>query len=218
MMLRRLLIGALAFLLVACETPVILPETGGNTEPLSLVQPRRELPPTFFEQAANGAEEVIDRYLSITDEITARGGTNTEPIKALVSPSWLIKEREGFESYQTRGLRSVGSTSAHSVVIQNAHITLEGAIEVGAMVCVEGTDLFVIPAEYDDPPEVVWQWHPDYEDFEGEDSDWEDIEQYLSQPDVTWGTAVAIQTWLVGESFESLVIDSWEPWWGVYEC
>jgi len=144
-MFRHLLIGALAFLLVACEAPVILPETGGNTEPLSLVQPRRELPPTFFEQAANGAEEVIDRYLSITDEITARGGTNTEPIKALVSPSWLLKEREGFESYQTRGLRSVGSTSAHSVVIQNAHITLEGAIEVGAMVCVEGTDLFCYP-------------------------------------------------------------------------
>ena len=218
MMIHRLVSVAFPLLLVACEAPVILPETGGSTDSQSLVQPRRELPPTFFEEAANQSEEVIDRYLSTTDEITAQGGGNTEPIKALVSPSWLPKEREGFESYRTRGLRSVGSTVAHSVVIQNAHITLEGAIEVGAMVCVEGTDLFVIPAEYEDPPEIVWQWHPDYEDFEGEESDWEDIEQYLSQPDVTWGNAVAIQTWLVGESFESLVIDSWEPWWGVYEC
>ena len=218
MILRRALIATLPFLLVACEAPVVLPETDGGAEPMTLVQPRRELPPTFFEQATNEAEGVIAEYLAITDDVTAGGGVETNAIDAMVSQAWLPKEREGFASYREKGLRSVGNTTAHSVVIQNAHITLEGAIEVGVMACVDGTDLFVIPTEYEDPPDVVWQWHPDYEDFEGNTSDWESIENYLSQPDVTWGNAVAIQTWLVGETFDSLVIDSWEPWWGVYEC
>lgn len=215
---RVLCLAALSLVLVACEAPVTLPETGGSDEPRSLVQPRRELPPSFFDDAHQQAEGVIDRYLSTTDAITAAGAADVTAIESVVSASRLPEESQGFESYLTRGLRSIGTTSAHSLVVQNAHITLEGAIEVGVMVCVDGTDLFVIPADYEDPPEVVWQWHPAYEDFEGDPGEWEAIERYLSQPDVRWGSAVAIQAWLVGETLNSLVIDSWEPWWGVYEC
>jgi hypothetical protein len=35
---------------------------------------------------------------------------------------------------------------------------------------------------------------------------------------VTWGEERAVQAWLVGKALDSLVIDSWEQWWGVYEC
>jgi len=76
----------------------------------------------------------------------------------------------------------------------------------------------VLPAEYADPPDVVWLWHPAYEDFEGDDQDWRSLEAYLAQPGLTWGEERAVQAWLVGEDVGSLVIDSWEQWWGVYEC
>ena len=216
----RVLGLTLSLLLTGCQAPT--PDRVMEDPAATVLSPprgiSRDLPPDFYSVVEGETREVVEGYLAATDLITANGGRDSAAIVPLVSESWLVRERAGFQFYETEGLRSVGATSIHSLIIQSAHLTRTASVEVGALMCVEGTDLFVFPEGYEDPPEVVWQWHPAYEDFVGDDSEWDQIEEYLSQPGVTWGNSLAVQAWLVGETTDSLVVDSWEPWWGVYEC
>ena len=69
-----------------------------------------------------------------------------------------------------------------------------------------------------DPPESLWEWHPHYEDFEGEPSQWAKIEAFLESPDVSWGSPEAVVFWFEGPTMASLLLTSSEPWWGVYSC
>lgn len=194
------------------------PQDASEPTALSWVAPAREFPEEFYDDASMAATEVIDEYLALTDAITAGGGSDSRRIASVVSESWFPEERAGFDYYAAQGLRSVGTTVMNLLLVQSVHVTPEGTLDVGVVMCVDGTNLFVIPADYGDPPEVVLQWHPVYEDFEGDTAQWAALDQYLNQPGVTWGENTAIQAWLTGDSLQSMVIDSWQHWWGVYSC
>lgn len=197
----------------------VAPSPGGSADPAThRVLPSRELPPTLYDDARSAALELVGAYVAATDAITAVGGADALRIAPVVSADWLAQEEEGFEYYHTNNLRSVGTTVMSRLMVQSAHLTAEGHVEVGVLVCVDGTDLFVIPAEYRDPPESVRQAHPDYEDFSGDEAQWLEIQDYLSQPGVIWGDIAAVEAWLTGPSVDALSIDSWEQWWGVYPC
>jgi len=206
--------------LSGCATPPEdqAPQDAPEPSALSWVAPAREFPGDFYDDASTAATEVIDEYLELTDAITAGGGRDSHDISSVVSESWFSEERAGFDYYRAEDLRSVGTTVMTLLLVQSVHITPEGTLDVGVVMCVDGTNLFVIPADYDNPPEIVLQWHPVYEDFEGDTAQWAALEKYLSQPRVTWGENTAIQAWLTGDSLQSLVIDSWQYWWGVYSC
>jgi len=197
----------------------VAPSLGGSADPVTQrVLPSRELPPSLYDDAHTAALELVGTYLATTDAITAVAGADALRIAPVVSADWLAQEKEGFEYYQTNNLRSVGTTAMSQLMVQSAHVTAEGHVEVGVLVCVDGTDLFVIPAEYGDPPESVRQVHPDYEDHSGNEAQWREIQDYLSQPGVMWGDIAAVEAWLTGPSVDALSIDSWEQWWGVYSC
>jgi hypothetical protein len=220
MLSPRAALVLIPLLLVGCETPTAEPEEVGRGELAAKLErgPERSLPADFYDVALEEASAVLESYLRATDEITSGGGTQWQAIESLVSQEWLREEQSGFGYFDSEGLRSIGDTTVDSVIVQSAHITQDQQVEVGILACVDGTGLFVLPAEYADPPDVVWQWHPAYEDIEGDDQDWRSLEAYLAQPGLTWGEERAVQAWLVGEDVGSLVIDSWEQWWGVYEC
>lgn len=206
-------------LISGCEAPELqVTEVSGDITGLSQWAPERLLPANFYDLALEEASVVVGSYLATSDAITSEGGKSWQPISSLVSERWLSEEQEGFRYFEREGLRSIGETTFDSLIVQSAHITLDQQVEVGILACIDGTGVFVLPTDYDDPPEILWQWHPAYEDFEGDEGQWEQLEEYLSQPGVTWGEERAVQAWLVGEAVHSLVIDSWEQWWGVYEC
>ncbi|MFT6973959.1 MAG: hypothetical protein ACJAV4_001200 [Pontimonas sp.] len=194
------------------------PPAASEPTVLSGVAPAREFPEDFYDDARIAATEVIERYLELTDAITRGGGVDSHRIASVVSESWLPEEHAGFDYFVAEDLRSVGATVMNLPLVQSVHITPQGTLEVGVVMCVDGTNLFVIPTGYDDPPKSVLRWHPIYEDFDGDTGEWAALDRYLDQPGVTWGESTAIQAWLTGDSLRNMVIDSWQRWWGVYPC
>jgi hypothetical protein len=68
------------------------------------------------------------------------------------------------------------------------------------------------------PPEQVVQGHPNYDDDGFQDEDWALIAAFYEQDGLAWGDRRAIVFWLIGDSLDSLVIDSSSEWWGAHEC
>ena len=210
-----------ASLLVGCqavEEDVIAPD-GELTQTLeTTAMPARQLPPDFLERASVSAQTQVERYLELSDQITENGGADPEAMATVVSAQWLPEEMTGFAYYEQEGLRTWGRTGLSKVLVQSAHVRLDSLIEVGVIACVDSSGVFVLPLESENPPEIVLQWHPHYEDFEGGDNEWTVLEEFLGQPGLTWGPNEAVVFWLLGESLEQLVVDSSEQWWGVYPC
>lgn len=208
-------------LLVSCqavEEEEIAPGDHAMATLEATATPARQLPPDFLERAAVRAQTQVERYLELSDQITENGGADPEAIATVVTKQWLPEEIAGFAYYEQEGLRTWGTTGLSEVLVQSAHVRLDSLIEVGVIACVDSSGVFVLPLEGDDPPEIVLQWHPNYEDFEGSDNQWNVLEEFLGQPGLTWGPNEAVVFWLLGERLEQLVIDSSEQWWGVYPC
>ena len=176
------------------------------------------VPEGFFEDARDASEDVLRRYIQVSESITAQGGGQSEPMRELVTPEWWSSEVDGFEYFQDENLRTVGESSLSRMLVQSARRTPANTIEVGVIACVDGTDLFVVPIDTPDPPESVWDWHPHYEDFEGAEAQWAEIEAFLTTPGVSWGSPEAVVFWFEGPTMGSLALASSEPWWGVYPC
>jgi hypothetical protein len=97
-------------------------------------------------------------------------------------------------------------------------LTPEKIWDVGVMVCVDTTEVMVIPLDAPDPPDEVLEWYPNYQDFEGTDQEWTAIEDYFATVPVRAGDRRTIVFWFVGETLQDLVVDSSEEWWGANGC
>lgn len=207
--------------LVGCQTleqEIVLPGVDDPPPAVLLGHVPGGLPADFYEDAAEVTNEAVLRYVALSDQITAEGGVNPQSMKPLVSPEWWVVEREGFAYFVEEGFRTQGTSEVSQFLVQSARLTPNDTVEVGVIACVDTTDVIVFPTESPDPPEIIWQWHPDYEDFEGEASDWVAIEEFLDDPRVSWGSPQAVVFWFEGPTMDSLVLASSEPWWGVYSC
>lgn len=176
------------------------------------------LPEGFYDDAEASARAAVVRYIGLSDQITAAGALDTAAMAPVVSSEWWLAEQEGFAYFVDEGLRSVGTSEVSHFVVQSARLTSGGMVEVGAIACVDTTGVFVLPLDAPDPPESIWQWHPHYEDFDGDPAQWAELEAFLEQPQLSWGSPEAVVFWFEGSRMDSLVLTSSEPWWGVYPC
>lgn len=187
-----------------------------ETEAPTLVS--AQLPEDFYAQAEVAALGLITNYLATSDQITKDVGLNPDRMSRWVSPEWLDKELEGFRYYQETQERTVGDSAVDSAVVQLARITPEDTLDVGVMACVDTTAVLVMPPDTPDPPNEVLAWHPHYDDFDGSDQDWAVIEDFFATVPVRTGDRRAIVFWLIGDTLDTLVVDSSEEWWGINEC
>ena len=207
--------------LAGCQTlekEIVLPGTDDPSPEILLGHVPGGLPADFVEDAAIVTGEAVLAYVALSDQITAQGGANSHLMAPLVSPEWWVSEQEGFAYFVSEGLRTQGTSEVLQFLVQSARVTPRDTVEVGVIACVDTTGVLVFPIESPDPPDILWQWHPHYEEFEGEASQWANIEEFLDDPRVSWGSPEAVVFWFEGPTMDTLVLSSSEPWWGVYSC
>lgn len=183
-----------------------------------VVSSEDRLPVDFYDQALAASVAVINSYLDESDLITSQSGDAPERIARWVSRSWLPAEEQGFRHYQTKGERTWGETTFEDYVVQLARVTPERTVDVAVYGCVDTTGVFILGPGQPDPPEEVRAWHPGDREFEGGDEEWEIIQSFYSSEGVRFGDRRAIVFWLVGDSLDSLTIDSSSQWWGAHAC
>jgi len=196
----------------------VLPGVASTTPGVLLGHVPGGLPADFYDRARDATSEAVSAYIALSEEITGSGGADPERLRLLVSPEWWPAEKAGFAYFGDQGLRTLGTSDVSRLLVQSARITAEGTIEVGVIACVDTTSVLILPLDSADPPESLWEWHPHYEDFEGEPSQWAQIEAFLESPDLSWGSPEAVVFWFEGPTMTSLLLTSSEPWWGVYSC
>jgi len=172
----------------------------------------------FYDQAALRSLSLIEAYLGMSDVITAQAGDSPERMRNLVSEAWYPRELSGFYRYRETGEWTSGQTVFDNAVVQLARRTPEKTLDIGVFGCVDTTRVFVLGRDGQAPPEQVVQGHPDYDDDVFEDEDWALIAAFYEQDGLAWGDRRAIVFWLIGDSLDSLVIDSSSEWWGAHEC
>jgi hypothetical protein len=203
--------------LLGCSQPVATITTAG-LDKTAHSQHILQWDADFYEQAEEAARKVLTGYLAASDDITGSGGLNPDAIEPWVSPGWLPKEREGFAHYRDTQERTVGVSRFDTAVVQLARFTPEKVFDIGVMVCVDTTEVMVMPLDALNPPDEVLEWHPNYHDFDGTDQEWAVIEDYFATVPVRGGDRRTIVFWFVGETLDDLVIDSSEEWWGANQC
>jgi hypothetical protein len=201
---------------VASET--VLPGIENTTPEILLGHVPGGLPADFYDRARDATSDSVRAYISLSDEITASGGMGSERLRPLVAPDWWPSEQQGFAYFGDQGLRTLGTSAVSRLLVQSARLTAQDTIEVGVIACVDTTGVLILPADSADPPESLWEWHPHYEDFQGEPAQWAQIEAFLDSPDVSWGSPEAVVFWFKGPTTGSLLLTSSQPWWGVYSC
>ena len=220
--MRFIVVVALGFLtLSGCQsvaTEVVVPGVESAPPTVLLGHVPGGLPPGFLDQVRDVAADLVVNYLTRSENITADGGANPERIQGTVAPEWWPAEREGFEYFVVNNLRTVGVSEVSRVLVQSARITPTNTVEVGVIACVDSTQVFVLPALSPDPPDAVWEWHPHYEDFDGDLESWEAIETFLGNSLISWGELRAVVYWFEGPTLDSLLLEASEVWWGVYPC
>jgi hypothetical protein len=213
-----LAVGALVALTGCSEANAnisALPGVDSVPEPVSAGD---RLPGDFYDQALASSVAVINSYLEESDLITSQSGDSPERITRWVSPAWYPSEEQGFQHYQSTGERTWGETRFEDYVVQLARVTPEKTMDVAVYGCVDTTDVFVLGPGQPDPPAEVLAWHPGDQEFEGGDEEWEIIQGFYSLDGVRFGDRRAIVFWLVGDSLDSLTIDSSSQWWGAHAC
>lgn len=193
-------------------------EPGPPEEFESSVSVIEVLPEGFYDEAGGFARRAIEAYLATSDAITADGGRGHERMRALVTPTWLPREDDGFSYYRDTGERTVGRSVLESSQVQLARRTPEGILDIGVITCIDTTKVLVLGPEDEDPSEAVWQWLGTRALSDAPPEDWETIEAYFEQTSARPGDRRAIVFWLVGESLDQLRVDHSEQWWGLTLC
>jgi hypothetical protein len=192
---------------------VVVEEASAEVAPAAAV-----LPDDFYDRALASSLTIITGYLAQSDEITSEAGQRADRISPWVTSSWYPKEEQGFRHYRETGERTSGVTVFEDYLVQVARVAPDTTLDIAIYGCVDTTGVFILSPWHDDPPAEVVQWHPGLEDFQGGDEEWEIIEAFYAQEGIRWGDRRAIVFWLVGDSFDSLAIDSSTQWWGAHAC
>jgi hypothetical protein len=209
---------SLVLVVAGCSAADVTPGVLVSGEPEVYVQQvEGGYPEGFLEEVTVVAGNLLTSYVETSDRITSRQ-QDAHTLRPLVTAQWWEQEQEGFRYFETHNLRTLGTSTLSRILVSSARTTPEGLIEVGAIACVDSTSVFVFSAELPDPPAELWDWHPHYEEFAGDEQARADIESFLSHPTVSSGSHEAVMWWLEGDTIEELRIDSSEPWWGVYSC
>lgn len=207
--------------LTGCQTleqEVVAPGGEGVAPDILLGHVPGGLPEDFYDEAEMVTHEAVLEYVATSDQITSGGALETQAMIPLVSPEWWESEQVAFDYFVESSLRTVGTSDVRNFLVQSARNTPSPSVEVGVIACVDTTAVFALPLEASNPPESVWEWHPHYEDFDGDPTQWEQIEAFLEQPGLSWGSVEPVVFWFEGPTMDSLVLISSMPWWGVYPC
>ena len=215
-MIRKKVAAATLALLMGSGCTPQGPETPAELPPENNTSTEKD--GVSYERAKERAEELLTRYLQVTDEITSEGGQSPDRIRGLVSSQWFETERQDFEAYRNKKERTVGVTTFDSLVLQVVRTTAERDVDVSVFACVDSSDVFVLGPGVPDPPPEVMAWHPRYENFAGTEEEQAIIDTYFVENEVRFGQRQPVVFWLRGESLDSLVIDSQEQWWGEHPC
>jgi hypothetical protein len=218
--LRYTMITVAGFLVVAlgaCQpAPVALPSVTSELSDSSWPTSDDTLDP---DQVFEAAHRLIGRYLATTDTITQDGGQRPSRMATLTTPAWFLTEEAAFAHYLGQGLRTIGDTVFDSLVIQSVFESATGQVHVDAIVCVDASWVWLLPAQAPDPPEGLVQWLRWGEgDSELGDEEFDSWSEYLDLFYPIPGEREAIVLWLVGDTLGSLAVDGTVNWEGADAC
>jgi hypothetical protein len=174
---------------------------------------------TFQLDVERAAGDVVGSYLALTDRITSEGGDGAWSMSALTTSTWFPTEQRGFDHYVAEGLRTIGETRFHSLVVQSVWQPGGDALEIDVVACVDATGVWLLPLDAPDPPEGLVEWvASDAQFFEGDDLQFQEWTSYLDTYLPAPGVVEAVVFWLVGSSLTDLRIDGTANWEGVHSC
>lgn len=171
------------------------------------------------EDASHAAQQLVERYLSITDSITERGGKAPEEMSPVVTEDWLRTEYQGFVAYQQQQIRTIGRTTLTYSLLQSVRRLPDDGIELALFGCVDSTSVWVIPVDSPEPPEGLLDWlqsgSPAEEDHAEPPESWVDYQERVSP---RTGHQDPLVIWLEGEDLGTLRIASIDSWRGHHPC
>jgi hypothetical protein len=165
------------------------------------------------------ASDLVATYLALTDTITRDGGRGSDRMATVTSAAWFVVEENAFAYYRTERLRTLGSTSFDSLVVQSSWLDPEGAITLDLVVCVDARWVWLIGQDTPDPPEGLFDWL--IGEVEGDvvdDDEWDEWQEYLDNYPPQAGAREAVVFWLVGPRLDRLVVDGSANWEGAHRC
>ena len=118
---------------------------GPTVEP----DPTPTVPPIFEsdEEALAAAEEAYGRYLAVSDQITADGGSEADRVEPFVHDSLRDEIVESFEVYQEQAIRTKGSLDFDSMTLQSLTFDDSGFATVRIYACLDFTNIQVLDSE-----------------------------------------------------------------------
>lgn len=132
-MLRRPTLVALAIALVvplaACVEQTRIPDA----------EPSSDVAPLFAsdEEALAAATAAYEEYLAASNAVTSSADLAIEPILNLVTPDYLLDEREALKEFESRDLRTRGDSAVVGATLQQRFEGEDRATNVVMYVCVD---------------------------------------------------------------------------------
>ena len=117
---------ALVLTLTGCDTAeaeTLVPGVTPDSPDINFGQIPGGLPAGFYDEAEENVSVAVERYIAVSDEITAAGAADISSMEALVSPEWWETERAGFSHFVENSLRTVGTSQVSRFLVQSARIT-----------------------------------------------------------------------------------------------
>lgn len=130
-------------------------------DPVITPAPEPDATPVFAsdDEALAAATEAYTKYLEVSDEILADGGTNPDRLLAVATAGWAEVQAEGFAKAMSEGLHSVGRTSFDNLSLEKYDSSsTDGQSILRAYVCIDVSNVDVLDK---DGKSVVSEDRPD---------------------------------------------------------
>ncbi|MBX3309754.1 MAG: hypothetical protein KF739_04880 [Cryobacterium sp.] len=127
---------AVVLLLAGCvpPDPIITPEPGPGATPVFASD----------EEALAAATDAYAKYLKVSDEISADGGSAPERLAPLVTPKQLVTETDAFADLSKSGSTTKGVSAFEVFQLQRYEDLGDGSASVSIYVCLDVGNVRVI--------------------------------------------------------------------------
>jgi hypothetical protein len=115
-------------------------------DPVVTPEPEPDSTPVFAsdEEALAAATDAYAKYLEVSDEITADGGTDPERLKPYVTTEQFKDELSSFKDLQSAGTRTQGHSNFEVVQLQQYLDAGDGTASITVYLCVDVTEVRII--------------------------------------------------------------------------
>jgi hypothetical protein len=149
--------AALVLALCGCVPDETLPSTAPPTS-------SEEAPFANDDQALESARQAYEEYLKVTDQIIADGGQSPERVDPLVTAELADTEKQGFQDFRDRSMRSVGNSQLAGLTLQEYQPDARNGVSILTIyTCVDISGVDVLDAN---GKSVVSADRPDTSAFE----------------------------------------------------